>query len=144
MQTKPDLALVILIFVALYQGSTIGQLAGLISGLTEDVISIVPLGFYAFINTVVGFVLGLFKDKIDVHSIVFPLVLIPLVTIFKYLAMLVLSLVFSIPIDFTNIISWKTPLEIGYNLVFGMLVFLILFLVRLRNGDKVNSHAIGY
>lgn len=141
--TRPDLALVLLMYLALYQGATAGQFAGFISGLTEDVLSIVPLGFFSLINTIIGFLLGLFKDKIDVNSAVFPLVLIPVITVFKYLVIMLLSVLFSVYVDFSSIFSLKTILEIGFNLVFGLLLFMIFFFFRLKNGDRVSSHVVG-
>ena len=52
---KPDLALIILVFVSIRKGAMTGQISGFAAGIMEDFLSLSPLGFHAFFRTCVGF-----------------------------------------------------------------------------------------
>ena len=127
-ETRPDLALIVIVFMALYKGSNISQISGFLSGLVEDCLSLSPLGFHAFIRALTGFIIGLFKDKISVNTVVFPIVIIPLATLFKYCVSFVLSLIFTVKTDLSFFLSVKLPIEIGYNITVGLVIY---FFIRL-------------
>ena len=56
---KPDLQLILVVFLALRRGSMSGQIAGFVGGLLEDVVTLSPLGFHAIVKALVGFCAGL-------------------------------------------------------------------------------------
>ena len=138
LDTKPDLVLILLVFISLYQGCNVSQISGFISGLVEDCISLAPLGFHAFVRALMGFLVGLFKDKISVNTVVFPLVIIPVVTLCKYCVSFLLSFIFTTGADLRSFFSIKLPVEIGYNVAIGLVVYLILRLFVLST-DNANQ-----
>lgn len=78
---KPDLVLIVLVFLAVRKGSYEGEVYGFIGGLLEDFISSAVLGLQALVKTVVGFAVGFFENKLEEDSAL-------LVIIFVFLASL--------------------------------------------------------
>jgi rod shape-determining protein MreD len=135
----PDIALVLLIFFANREGSMHGQTGGFISGLVQDFLSTAPLGFYAFIRTLTGFLFGITKGKLFVDPLMFPIVLVVLATLLKALASMFLSLLFLPDATAAAIFSSKLWIEIGLNAVlapflFGILKLFKIFKVRESGG----------
>lgn len=134
---KPDLALIILIFISTRKGSLTGQAAGFISGLVEDFLSLSPLGFHAFVRTVVGFVYGLTVGSIFIDPILMPLVLVVSGTIMKGLISSLLVAVFSIPAAGFAVFTGKLWIEIGYNALLAPFIFALLSLFKsLKPGER--------
>jgi rod shape-determining protein MreD len=127
---KPDLALIILVFLAIRRGSMVGQFAGFGSGLVEDFISLPPLGFYALVRTIIGFLYGLLEGSLVVDSIFMPFLLIAIATLIKGLLIWLVSVVFSIaPIEplFFGGGFW---IEVGYNSLLAPFFFALMNLIK--------------
>lgn len=60
----PDIVLVALFFLAIRSGVLPGVYAGFLLGLGQDLHTAETLGLNALANTVVGFLIGLFNDKV--------------------------------------------------------------------------------
>jgi len=80
---KPDLLLILIAFVAYKRGSVDGQLVGFGSGMLQTVFSSALFGMYAFIFTVVGFVMGFVQKKIYSDSFITAIILVFLATLVK-------------------------------------------------------------
>lgn len=63
-----DLALLILVYVALTKGPTQGVVFGFLIGLLLDVFTPQRLGLGALIKSVVGFAIGIFKDNLFLEN----------------------------------------------------------------------------
>lgn len=61
---KPDILLIIIVFLAFYNGSYTGAIFGFIGGLTEDIFGSGFLGLYATSKSLIGFVFGLAGKQI--------------------------------------------------------------------------------
>ncbi len=133
----PDLGLIVLVFVAIRRGSMTAQLSGFVSGVVEDVLSLSPLGFHAFIRTVVGFLYGLTEGGIFVDPILMPVILIIIATIFKALISSLLVVFLSIPAAGFGVFTGPLWIELGYNAVLAPFLFAALGLLKaLKPRDK--------
>lgn len=133
----PDLGLIVLVFVAIRRGSMTAQLSGCVSGVVEDVLSLSPLGFHAFIRTVVGFLYGLTEGGIFVDPILMPVLLVVIATIFKALISSLLVVFLSIPAAGFAVFAGPLWIELGYNAVLAPFLFAALGLLKaLKPRDK--------
>jgi rod shape-determining protein MreD len=130
-EVKPDLSLVILVFTALRTGALFGQYAGFAAGLVEDFVSLPPLGFYALIRTVLGFLSGLLHGGFYVDPLFMPVVLVVAATVLKGLLAWLLSLVFSLSAPVAAFLGAKFWIEVGYNALIAPFAFALLNLIKL-------------
>jgi rod shape-determining protein MreD len=126
----PDLGLIILVFVAIRRGSMTAQLSGFATGVIEDVLSLSPLGFHAFIRTVVGFLYGLTVGSIFVDPILMPVLLTIIATLFKALISSILVSFLSIPAAGFSVFTGPLWIEMGYNAVLAPFLFALLGLLK--------------
>jgi rod shape-determining protein MreD len=134
---KPDLALIILVFVSIRKGAMTGQISGFAAGIMEDFLSLSPLGFHAFFRTCIGFFYGLTAGNIFVDPILMPLVLVVIATLFKGLVTSVLIALFSLAAAGFSSFSGPFWIELGYNALLAPFCFAILGLFKtLRPKDK--------
>ena len=127
---KPDLQLILVVFLALRRGSMSGQIAGFVGGLLEDVVTLSPLGFHALVKALVGFCAGLPYGLIRASAVVVPVLLVAGAALIKGLASGVLSLAFQIPLD-THLLAERFWIETAYNVVLAPLLFALLSQIRL-------------
>ena len=66
---KLDLAIVILVYIALTRGSTYGVIFGFLIGLLSDVLPPQTLGWGALVKCLIGFTVGSFKDNLYLESL---------------------------------------------------------------------------
>ena len=133
----PDLGLIVLVFVAIRRGSMTAQLSGFASGVVEDVLSLSPLGFHAFIRTMVGFLYGLTVGSIFVDPILMPVILIIIATLLKALISSLLVAFLSIPAAGFGVFAGPLWVELGYNAVLAPFLFALLRLLKpLKPRDK--------
>ncbi|MBN2551503.1 MAG: rod shape-determining protein MreD [Spirochaetales bacterium] len=122
----PDPGLIILVFVGIRRGSMTAQLSGFASGLVEDFLSLSPLGFHAFIRTVVGFLYGLTVGSIFVDPILMPVVLTLVATLIKALSSSLLVSFLAIPAEGFSVFTGPLWIEMGYNAVLAPFMFALL------------------
>ena len=137
---KPDLALIVLVFVAIRRGSMAAQVSGFLAGLLEDVLSLAPLGFNALLRTVLGFFYGLTAGSIFVDPVLMPVLLILVATILKGLASCLLVVIFRIPAPGFQIFAGPLWIEVGYNALLAPFLFAPLRRLRAlapREKDRV-------
>jgi rod shape-determining protein MreD len=137
---KPDLALIVLVFVAVRRGSMAAQVSGFLAGLLEDSLSLSPLGFNALLRTVLGFFYGLTAGSIFVDPLLMPVLLILVATILKGLASCLLVVIFRIPAPGFQIFAGPLWIEVGYNALLAPFLFAPLRRLRAlapREKDRV-------
>jgi len=134
---KPDLALIVLVFLAVRRGSMGAQVCGFASGIVEDLLSLSPLGFSAFVRTTLGFFYGLTEGGIFVDPILMPVALTLIATILKGFISSVLVVVFSIPAAGFRVFAGPLWIEAGYNAALAPFLFAALKLLKpLRPREK--------
>jgi rod shape-determining protein MreD len=106
------------------------QLSGFTTGVIEDVLSLSPLGFHAFIRTVVGFLYGLTVGSIFVDPILMPVLLTIIATLFKALISSLLVSFLSIPAEGFSVFTGPLWIEMGYNAVLAPFLFALLGLLK--------------
>ena len=120
----PDLSLIIILYISVNFGKNIGQVMGFSSGLVLDSLSGVPFGLNSMVKLIIGYLLGFMEGKVFFDSIILPVVMITVATIFKYLLYYVVSIVFSISIDL-NFFTYKYLIELFLNIVLSPVIFLL-------------------
>lgn len=65
---KPDLVIIIVVYLGLVKGAEVGSLSGFAFGLVEDVISGTYLGSNALAKTIIGFLCGVGGKRLYTHS----------------------------------------------------------------------------
>ena len=118
---KPDLALIVLVFVAVQGGPMVGQVSGFVAGLVQDFLSLPPLGMGALVRTTIGFVYGRLQGALAAASILAPIVLVLVATVMKgvllWLAAALLAPAFGMRLTAGSFI------ELGYNSLLAPLLF---------------------
>lgn len=137
----PDIALIVLVFFAHRNGSFPGQFAGFFTGLLLDFLSLSPLGFFAFIYTVVGFVFGTTYDRIVLDGVALPFVAVAIATIAKAFTASILAGLFSIDIARISLLGTRLWIEIGLTaliapVLFALMSIIGLFRVQQRGGFR--------
>jgi len=122
----PDLTLGILVYTAYVNGTMTGQLTGFFSGVLLDFLSSAPLGFNAFIRTLIGAITGIMKDTFYLDFIFLPMALCAGATIFKALLFFLLHLLFPQTIPTYSLLALTLWIELGLNTITAPLLFGLL------------------
>ncbi|WP_028973572.1 rod shape-determining protein MreD [Spirochaeta cellobiosiphila] len=125
LKTIPNLVLITLVYFSFSKGSWVGQISGFIIGILLDVISLAPLGYYAILLTLTGYIAGIFSKLMNSDKLLFPMI-----TIFiSSNLFLLLGNVILIVFRFDNVLSWPNNLYywkvIGLNTILAPILFVI-------------------
>ncbi len=90
----PDFILVIVVALALLSDSKRGAIIGLSAGLIQDVLFGSPLGFFAFVNMLIGALAGLLADEIYKDFILAPMLLVAVFTLLSEVVIFLLMQLF--------------------------------------------------
>jgi len=126
----PDLALVALIWISYKNGLVEGPASGFVSGFAEDLLSAAPLGFNAFIKTLVSVCAGFLHGVFFIDRALLPFVLGVAGTVAKALGAGFLALVFGDKVTCYDFLGRTLWIEAAYNGVIAPFVFLILSLLK--------------
>lgn len=132
----PDLILILVVYIALHNGTITGITAGFLSGLIFDFLSLAPMGLHSFVFTVLGFLYGLLYRKYNVRRFFFPLILGISATFFKTGIIWILHVLFGQSIQVYDLLAVSFWIEVAENalctpplfMLFG--VFPIAFEIR--------------
>jgi rod shape-determining protein MreD len=80
---QPDLILVVAVIVAVQEGPIAGAVVGFAGGMLQDIVSPQLMGVSALTKTLAAFFAGAMKDFFMTYSILLPVVLVFLATIFE-------------------------------------------------------------
>jgi len=137
---RPDLALIVLVFVSLRRGSMVGQVTGFASGFIEDLMNVSPLGFHSLLKTVIGFLYGLFSGNVFIDPFLMPIILTIAATILKGFVSGLISSIFGIAASGFITFAGRLWIEVGYNAVLAPFLFALLNLVKVfKQADKEGS-----
>lgn len=121
----PDLALIMLCLSANSYGTLHGQVSGFTSGIVLDALSSAPLGFHALIRTILGFLYGLFRDKLFIDPILVPVIMITVGTVTSAVLAFMLSAIFA-PEVIGAIFTARLGVELGMNALIAPFAFALL------------------
>lgn len=128
MGVKFDLAIVMLVYIALTRGPTYGMIFGFLIGLLLDVFTPQTLGWGALVKCLIGFTVGNFKDNLYLESLYSKGGVI-------FFALILNDFLYYIFASGVNpstfrILSHHSVPSAFYTSMVGMLVFLALPLIR--------------
>lgn len=126
----PDVALIVLVFLANRNGSMPAQVSGFVAGIVQDLVSLAPLGFHAFVRTLTGYLFGLTRGNIFVDPILVPVLIVLAATILKGILTALLAAVFGIASAFAGLFSTTFVIEILYNSVLAPFLFGLLGVIK--------------
>jgi rod shape-determining protein MreD len=126
----PDLALGILVFCAYVNGTMTGQLTGFFSGLLLDFLSASPLGFNAFIRTLIGAVGGRMNGTFFLDGIFLPMALCAGATAIKAVLYFILNLLFAGAVPAYTLVEPLFWVELLLNTVTAPFLFGLLKLFK--------------
>ena len=134
---RPDLALIVMIFVSMRRGSMVGQVSGFATGFLEDLMNVSPLGFHSLIRTVIGVLYGLLSGNMFIDPILLPIVLTVIATIIKGILAGIISAIFGIEASGFITFTGRLWIEVGYNGVIAPFLFALLNLFKVfKQADK--------
>jgi rod shape-determining protein MreD len=126
----PDLGLLVLIWVSYRNGLVEGPVSGFVAGLAEDAVSAAPLGFNAFVKTLVAASAGLLHGTFYIDRLVLPFVLGAVGTLLKALAAALLALLFGSRVQAYDLLDRALWIEAAYNGLVAPFLFLLLSALR--------------
>ena len=122
----PDLILILVVYIALHNGTVAGITAGFCSGFIFDFLSLAPMGLHSFVFTALGFLYGLLYGKYNVRRFFFPLILGLSATLFKAGILLLLHVLFGQSIQIYNLLAVAFWIEVAENALCAPLLFMLL------------------
>ncbi|MBN1523725.1 MAG: rod shape-determining protein MreD [Spirochaetales bacterium] len=139
-EVKPDLLLLVVIFIAIRGGSMHGQIAGFTAGMMQGFAAApLPLGIYAAVKTIIGFFYGLLEGTVSIDPFFIQLLVVLIGTIFKYILELIVKLVFQIPLLPTGEYFAVLGLEVLYNMICAPFIFFIMNKINIIKEKTVES-----
>ena len=123
---QPDLILLFVLFFANAEGPFRSQVSGVIAGVTEDLMSLSPLGFHLLLRATLALLFGQSRNKIFLDPLVMPVVIVALGTLTKGVVALIVGGIFNLPSVTGYLLSTSFLIEIAYNTLLAP-VFYFLF-----------------
>jgi rod shape-determining protein MreD len=134
---RPDLALIVLIFVSMRRGPMVGQVSGFATGFLEDLMNVSPLGFHSLLRTVIGYMYGLLSGNVFIDPFLMPIILTVIATILKGILAGIVSAVFGLAASGFITFTGRLWIEVGYNGVIAPFLFALLNLFKMfKQADK--------
>ena len=133
---KPDLSLIVLIFIATRKGVMTGQVCGFFLGLFQAFFSGIATGFYAVTKTIIGFIFGLTEGTISVSSIIIPFLLAGAAIIMKGIISGFVHIIFAIPAPDMWDFILTVCIEAVYSAVLAPFIFLLLRNIKFLKPEK--------
>jgi rod shape-determining protein MreD len=127
---RPDLALIVIAYYAVTNGSFEAEIGAFAGGLVEDVLSLAPPGFHALLRTLMSFLYGLLHNRMLVDAVLVPFVLLAIGTVVKALFASLTATIFGISGVSSVALSSRLLVEVGYNAVLAPILFTLLRLVQ--------------
>lgn len=134
---RPDLILLVLIFMAHSIGSLESVISGFAAGLVIDVLTLAPFGFYGIIYSLIGYLYGKTKNKVFLDPLFFPIVFVLFGEIIKAISSGMIIVIF-IPDKSFLLFSKTYVLGILLDLISAPFIFGFLKLTRLsKENDRI-------
>lgn len=119
----PSIPLLVVITLSLVNGPVSGAVAGFISGLLLDLLGAGPIGAWALVGTLVGYIAGTLEANVFAEGWLLPVTVALIASIVAELAYLVVVIVLGIDMPF-----WRSVLTVVlprgfYNAALALLVY---------------------
>ena len=133
----PDIALIFLIAASWRYGSIIGEISGFIIGIGLDSLGLAPLGFHAFLFTLIGYLFGRMYESVAPGPFVLPVIATAIATLIKYGGAFFLSMIFGLNSGAVRYFSLKMIWELAASIILAPLIFLLFARIsRLLEGKR--------
>jgi len=127
---KPDIILIMIIIISNFSGSYTGEIVGFSTGILEDLLSMSPLGFNAFINTFIGYLSGITVGKIFLHPLIITVFQVIIGTLIKSLLTFLLLLIF-VNGKADSVYTLSFIFELLFNIIITPVIFFLLKTLKL-------------
>lgn len=127
---RPDIAMLVLVFVSLRRGPMVGQLSGFATGFLEDLMNVSPLGFHSLLRTVIGYLSGLLSGNVFIDPFLMPIILAVVATLLKGILSGIVSALFGIESSGFITFTGRIWIEVGYNGIVAPFLFALLNLFK--------------
>ncbi len=135
---KPDLLLILTIYISFKEGTFRGVWTGFTAGLLQDLVSSASIGFHAMPKAIIGYIVGKFGNLVRGQSLFSLGLLIFVISLMHGILLLLLALLF-IDGKFSYVYKIILP-ESLYNAILGPMLFTIfdkIFGINIVGGDSV-------
>lgn len=119
----PNTSLVIITIVALLKGKYYGAFFGLSLGIIQDILFGRVVGVNALIYFILGYIIGLIKNALNIENIAIPIIFTSLGTIFYNFLYSLMIFFLSMDITTDIIIKKVFSLEILYNGILSIFIY---------------------
>lgn len=119
----PNTGLVLIVIIALRQGKYYGGFFGLALGFVQDILFGQVVGVNALIFFILGYVVGMIQDVLDIENIAIPMLSSAMSTIFYNFSFYIIMFFLSRDIPMEIMIKNVFSIEILYNVVLAALIF---------------------
>ncbi|NLK43961.1 MAG: rod shape-determining protein MreD [Tissierellia bacterium] len=137
---EPNIALLVVISMAIFKGRFYGAFLGLILGIIQDILFSPVLGVNAFILFFAGYLIGLIENKIIKDNMFIPISLSILATIYYNFTYYIFMFFLSKDISFLSFTRDVLMIEIIYNCILSIPIYKIfskIYVVpKIRFGSK--------
>ncbi|WP_409228261.1 rod shape-determining protein MreD [Gudongella sp. SC589] len=122
----PNTAIVLVVMIALKKGRVYGSAFGLIVGLLQDVLFSITIGVNAFILFFIGYLVGFAYESLTRESGINHFIFTALSTIFYNFMFSLFQFFLSRDINFVDAVKSVFSLEVVYNGIIAVLLFMIV------------------
>lgn len=136
----PDLLLLVVLYISVHSGSLLGEASGFVSGFLLDFLTAAPLGLNCLLRTLLGFIIGLFHDILNISGFIIPALLALTATIAKAIIVEFISFFFPIGIITYDVLSFEFGMELLLNTILAPLMFSFLSLFSSLMIDKKETN----
>ncbi len=122
----PNTALLIVMSISLLRGKYYGGFTGLIIGLLQDIIFSSVIGINSFIYFFAGYITGMVENKLSRENMFIPILLSVIGTIYYNFTYYTFMFFLSKNIPFLSFSKYIMLIEILYNIVLAIPIYIIL------------------
>ena len=120
----PDLALLLLVFFSVQQGSIVGQFSGFLAGIVLSMLGNgFPMGFFSIAYLTIGYLFGIGKGNIFFDPLLIPLLVGLFSTIIRNFIMFIVNWVFQLGHPLEDFFGLSLLIESLYNGILAIPVF---------------------
>ena len=136
----PDILLLVLLYISVFNGSLTGEVTGFFSGLMLDFLSAAPLGLNCLLRTLIGFIAGLFNKIVNVSGFFIPVLFGFVGTILKAIFLKCIIFFFPNGVLAYNFFSVVFATELLLNTLLAPVVFWFLsFFSSILNNSEIST-----
>lgn len=122
----PSFSLILILYIAISNGSFVGLICGFVSGLILDFLSLAPIGLHSFIFTLMGYIVGKLYGRYNLNKVVLPCFLGFFCFAMNTVLLFLLKFLFGNNIHTYNIFSINFLIRIAVNTFFTPIMFFFL------------------